>query len=399
MKLKNTNELNWEEANILDYRYINHLTKMITERSVGIGWMPKSSVSQAWVQSYTNVFNFLWTPERFSPGGFITWEQISQIYSMTMFLATYVYMNENNFKEENFVNGDLRRHLGYSIEDLCNIADFDWFSNPCLPGQPIIYYSKFLHPLKKVLSSLKKVWSNRAYTSDRSPVCYGNYSSLPNSFYSSKNGVTVSGKDKYEELKDYDKIIEMIKETIYGSKYSSFKKSTSSGALYSFLTVSYIFGTWDSEYGSEESKYENFDTWFYSFYSVKNTGRFIWNSYFKPGSSYSTYLYSTTSFNNVPYTNSSKSYYHISKWGNIIKCGEGTVPEDGHIRESLQLPDWNLPNRNDLPDYIDLSEFFLSYSRLDGTSSSVKPGKKGINVGTCYIPLVIVDYSNSFQYN
>ena len=49
---------------------------------------------------------------------------------------------------------------GYSLQDMCDIANFDFFSNPFIPGQPLDYYSKFLKPLHDVLASYKKFWTN-----------------------------------------------------------------------------------------------------------------------------------------------------------------------------------------------------------------------------------------------
>lgn len=47
---------------------------------------------------------------------------------------------------------------GYSLEDLCEIANFDFFANPFIPGQPIKYYEKFLKPIHDVLAALKYVY-------------------------------------------------------------------------------------------------------------------------------------------------------------------------------------------------------------------------------------------------
>lgn len=50
--------------------------------------------------------------------------------------------------------------FGYSLRDMCEIANFDFFSNPFIPGQRLDYYTKFLKPLHDVLASYKKVWTN-----------------------------------------------------------------------------------------------------------------------------------------------------------------------------------------------------------------------------------------------
>lgn len=43
---------------------------------------------------------------------------------------------------------------------MCTIANFDFFANPFIPGQPIKYYEKFLKPIHDVLAEFKYVWNN-----------------------------------------------------------------------------------------------------------------------------------------------------------------------------------------------------------------------------------------------
>ena len=49
---------------------------------------------------------------------------------------------------------------GFSLQDMCEIADFDFFKHPFIPGQPLDYYEIFLKPLHDVLASYKKIWTN-----------------------------------------------------------------------------------------------------------------------------------------------------------------------------------------------------------------------------------------------
>jgi hypothetical protein len=62
---------------------------------------------------------------------------------------------------------------------MCEIADFDFFSNPFIPGQPLNYYTKFLKPLHDVLASYKKIWTNALKASLDNPVKYIDSLRLP----------------------------------------------------------------------------------------------------------------------------------------------------------------------------------------------------------------------------
>jgi hypothetical protein len=72
-----------------------------------------------------------------------------------------------------FTNGIPKRPITFTLQDMCEIAEFDFFNNPMTPGQPASYYVKFLLPMKKVLTKFKKTITNTAYGAtqqDLSPI-------------------------------------------------------------------------------------------------------------------------------------------------------------------------------------------------------------------------------------
>lgn len=68
--------------------------------------------------------------------------------------------------------GIIKSGYGYSLLDMCQIADFDFFSNPFIPGQPLDFYEKFLKPLHDVLAAYTKVWTNALKAGKENEVKY-----------------------------------------------------------------------------------------------------------------------------------------------------------------------------------------------------------------------------------
>lgn len=108
----------------------------------------------------------------FSPFGPVAFETLLQIYHATLYLGNYVYLNEDIFNEDLFEKGLIKRPITFTLKDMCNIAEFDFFKKPFVPGQPLEYYTQFLLPLKKVLSKFKKIVTNKFFVPE---LNYGEY--------------------------------------------------------------------------------------------------------------------------------------------------------------------------------------------------------------------------------
>lgn len=406
MKLINTNDLDWNNPDILDYRYIDHLTKMINERWIEIGYTPITNDmgymynTSKWM-CVGSGSKHIWTPHRFSPGGFLTWDQLSQIYSATLYLAIYVYINEANFKEENFENSDNRLHFGYSLPQLCEITDFDFFANPFIPGHPIQYYTKFLAPLRKILLELKKVWSNIAtYQNEKT---FRNYiSSFKSSFFPKIGDNSVKGKDRYEAMQNFTRIKGYVEDTLNGgSIYNDIPYNLTYYALYAFTNITSRTDYWQPSY-DEPNEWVKYYAWYYNSIGVKNKGKYKFAYYFKPGASYKTYLIASTYTKNIENfipVNGLANFYWASSWGKIIEGPSGNVPNNGMVTHEFSLPNWDLPNKNDLPSYIDLKDFQETNQSSQNKYEDIPFYKRGVTVGCQYIPMIIVDYSGTFNYN
>lgn len=99
----------------------------------------------------------------FSPFGPVAFETLLQIYHATLYLGNYAYLNEDIFNEDLFENGLIKRPITFTLKDMGEIGEFDFFRKPFVPGQPLEYYTQFLLPLKKVLSKFKKVVTNKFF--------------------------------------------------------------------------------------------------------------------------------------------------------------------------------------------------------------------------------------------
>lgn len=402
---ENFDKLDWDNANILDWRYLNYLQRMIHERYIKIGCAPCDFPDFA----LNNVFkNFagvefeknliVWCPQRFSPGGFITWKQIQMIYNMTLFLATHVYLNEDNLKEENFENGDLKTFLSYTMPQLIELTGFDFYEHPFIPGQPILYYNKFLKPLKIILSNLKKIWSNNVDTTVND-IATGTLNELPNSYLAGDK--TYSEKLSIRKNKDnwiaamQDKFAEG-REVNYGRSY--------------FIYLGYC-----ASFNYEESLVDNqpVGDCVYQTLTVNFSKTYRFRNSFIPNTNYDIYLISITnnfeSYQGVThsatvYKNSLEPYWHSTNWNNIIKVKSGLIPESGLLVERLSLPDWNL--KIDFPkseEYIEDNIWRNKYvydSSTNGYSRDTNPyASLYFGRAACYYyPLVVLDYSSNFLY-
>lgn len=148
----------------------------------------------------------------FSPFGPVAFETLLQIYHATLYLGNYVYLNEDIFNEDLFENGLIKRPITFTLKDMCEIAEFDFFRKPFVPGQPLEYYTQFLLPLKKVLTKFKKVVTNKFFVSETNYSEYLRY--IKATLYSIKydtfvddSGYTVEvvGEDRLENERDLTK--------------------------------------------------------------------------------------------------------------------------------------------------------------------------------------------------
>lgn len=144
----------WNNINYLDPKYIWHLLNMVHERYFQLGLNPSETYHVVQIRPRLSLFSF------FGP---ISFNEINEIYQAMIYLGNYWYLNEDKFNAEMFTNGITKRPITFTLQDMCDIADFDFFNNPMTPGQPASYYAKFLLPMKKVLTKFKKTITNTAY--------------------------------------------------------------------------------------------------------------------------------------------------------------------------------------------------------------------------------------------
>jgi hypothetical protein len=96
----NRTNLDWNNPNILDYRYIDYLKNMIDERYLKAGF--SGTCIRVGSSPTNNKFFPYWNTTYFYPNGILTYRELQTIYSMMLFLAVHGYMNKDKFKDENF---------------------------------------------------------------------------------------------------------------------------------------------------------------------------------------------------------------------------------------------------------------------------------------------------------
>lgn len=432
MKLDlDTSNLDWSKATVRDYRYIHHLMKMIHERWTQLGMCSSyyAGVSKPCelVSNKENVFNLC----RYSPGGILTWDQLSSIYHAMVFLGLYVYFNEKNFDEKYWKNGDNRKLYCFSLKDMCEIAEFDFFANPFIPGQPIDYYSKFLYPIKKVLSEYKKIASihyilpRHLNTSNKfdSPVIVAERAGLAYSIVELPKKVVngqeyqYEGQDALDFLKNPKNYLNRIEEFYNCYKnniewtHNSHPKSPRFFQNF-MLGYEYVIQTIEvigSNYGQDKE---------YSYYSDLVCGGFgvSFGSLFKcaelwpAGIKYDVFLCHTT-FCTVDMVEANYEFYiggHVtpkyfnSPWPMIIKSKSGTVPANNIVEEWIELPSWSeIPTSYP---YSKKDEKWTRRYRKDGqqlseTNPKTNPFWHADHYAAFYYPMFVFDVSSLFQYN
>lgn len=392
MKLDlNTSSLNWENANVYDYRYIHHLMLMIEERFVGIGLSPTGLSSSSNIPANISPTKINFNFANHSPNGILTWNQLASIYYSTLFLGTYVYLNEDNFNESNWQNFDNRKWINYSLKEMGEIGGINFFSNPFIPGQRLDYYNKFLYPLKKILSSFTKVWTNRFWVSDNVVGGWTTYQDLEVPYIEiDGSSYRLDGPDLISFYQDSSNFINKIN----GNTADELNEF---GVLGYSFTVNYLYDYW-TNYGTTDN--EIFSGWIFSSFGYRYSNTYKCGAKFPPGLPYKVYLYHSS----YPIMYDSSTYFitpshHQTPWNLIIEVKSSTVPNNGEIVENISLPDMN----------FDLSltkctpaEFYRSkYILVDGDIESERnPNERKYfeRVSCTYYPMIVVDFTSRFIY-
>jgi hypothetical protein len=432
MKLDlDTTNLNWENATVRDYRYIHHLMMMIHERWTKLGMSPSG---------YTNSTNDSPRPcgnleygelafnlHRYSPGGLLTWDQLSSIYHAMIYLGIHAYFNEKNFNEKNWKNGDNKKLYYFSLQDMCDIADFDFFSNPFIPGQPIDYYSKFLYPIKKVLSAYKKIASMHfivAKSNAGTTPCIGTiYNSSSSKLLPCPTKIInddewfYQGRDKINFFANIENHINKIKELYQyyknGGNWQGGNSSPGATDIYHLLGYEYsietIYELWD-DYGRTETSIDSG--------LICSACGILFGNFFKcaelwpAGIPYDIYLCHTTYYKGSMITSPTITYnvgnvpkYFNSPWPMIIHKGTYNVPNNGVVENWIELPSWNeIPKT--YSHSVEGERYWEKYVMMEDNVINLERNPFYENPNWCadryaafYYPLLVFDVSSTFQYN
>lgn len=448
-----TSNLDWSNATVRDYRYIHHLMMMIHERWTKLGMAPSGFPASDIIPLVSNAHNDvsgIFKMNRYSPGGILSWDQLAAIYHAMVYLGLYVYFNPDNFKEEYYKNGDLRKLPVFDLKDMCRIAEFDFFAHPFIPGQPIDYYSQFLLPIKKVLSAYRFISTN-VYLLKRYDRNIGSSAKAGTSSDDSGNVTAVfeppykiiddrnrlyEGRDMIEFLANGQNHIDALKdyyqcfkdEVKFTDRYPNRERpnqdtapseeygSTGPVLGYSYK-VSYIMLEW-TDYGrnkdSNDRVVPSIDEGFIITSYAAGFGNLYKLAYPYPaGIPYKVYLYHTTNAVNwsakqedIPSESDSPRYFN-SPWPMIMEVTSGTVPQNNEVIEWVELPSWD-----ELP--ADWPYTTNEKKILDAEIKTHNSGSKYFEVtnnysdgpfrcedqyAALYYPLFVFDFSSLFNYN
>lgn len=397
-----TSNLNWNKATINDYRYIHHLMMMAYERWTKLGAFTNGS-------NYSNFLPF--KLNRYSPFGILTWDQLSSIYHAMTYLGTYVYLNEKNLNEKYWKNGDNRKWIFYSLQDMCDIAEFDFFAHPFIPGQPLEYYSQFLLPIKKVLASYKKIATSRFITKYTSAISFsesGKHGAfpIPTYTYTDEYGVsrspTIDGYELINYLADKDNWLKYAKRyynqlkneeaftNFDGEKVGVGTSSPYLGYQYTVTTLYSLYTNRDGNDGNNRMDHGLV----YSSLLVSFGNLFKSITKFIPGTSYKIYLLHTSK-------NSTYPTYLNSPWSNLIEVRNGVVKENGEIVEYIELPEIDVPMtlaNSEVGKYYSEKKVLNENGFANVTDRKTKAAKNE-RFSAFYKPLIVLDYSSYFNYN
>lgn len=455
MKLDlDTSNLDWSNATVRDYRYIHHLMLMIDERWTKLGMSPSgfsTRISNKVITSSYSDVSCIFKMNRYSPGGILSWDQLAAIYHAMVYLGLYIYFNPDNFKDEYYKNGDLRKLPVFDLKDMCRIADFDFFAHPFIPGQPIDYYSQFLLPIKKVLSAYKLISTNvyllkrfDPYSATGISAKVGTSSAADGDLslfeipYKTIDGrkYEYEGRDLIDFLADGQNHIDAVKDYYqcfkdgvrFTDRYpergvphvetttTEYYGSTAPILGYNYK-VSYLTERWtnyDRNKDSEDRVIPSIDEGFAITSYAVGFGNLYKVAYPYPaGLPYKVYLYHTTTKVawsgkqlNVPSDPAAPRYFN-SPWPMIMEVKSGTVPANNEVIEWIELPSWNdLPTDwphttkdkrlrdAEIREYSSGGKYFyVPKSYVNG------PFRCEDQYSALYYPLFVFDFSSLFQYN
>ena len=393
----NQSSLDWSKANVFEYKYIYYLARMIKERMADVG------ISLGGNTSYDNLYNFgaiiPATPFNFTdfnPHGLLTFHQLQMLYATMLYLATRAYLNPNNLSGSNWVNGDNRKFFGFSLQDLCEIANFDFFAHPFIPGERLDYYNQFLKPIHDCLNAFRYVWTNYFV---RGPLYYKdiNAPDLP-TVQVQHDGETytlpVNGQQRVEWWSNFDHMKDAL-ESAPMSTYSGIDWDGTPCLGY-LNTIRYERWRWKGYFDSHSSySYYECPHWTHSrvFYktTIKPMQRFV------PGSPYEVKLLHSTNdikINTVYYTEK-KMHYFRSSYPNIVDGPTGSIPSSGFPIVEIEM--FQNQNISDSLTNIPIEDFWYYNTQNDTTRINANVGMRDTMIGACYKPILIADYLNHFH--
>lgn len=395
-----TSNLDWNNPTVLDFRYVYHLAKMCNERI---------SYSGAVGNAANYIFNFT----DFYPFGFFNFNQILMLYKTMVYLGVFIYFNPDNFDEKYWHNANNTKLWGYSLKDMCEIGEFDFFSNPLIPGQPLNYYNKFLLPIKKVLAAYKYMWTNMtgAETGTLSDHTikgrYLNAVTLPQKTVTidgETKTATINGNERVNFWEDIDNIIDQCKSQQYGKLYSHPDVSISQKSLSPLgYTIALHREQWIWNGYDGEGDYDLYSADVWSDLVTVWEGVYEFAMIFPSNCQYTIYLYQIGSGPIWSRETNSDSFlpaYNSSPWGRIIERQSGTTNSTGIIKETISLPDsdgykFDVSVKNRIP----VSEFYTT--KATSTSGNYKTNNNKLLqkafVNCKYLPLVVVDVSSKLS--
>ena len=403
----NTSDLDWANPNILDYRYVYHLMLMVNERWTMLGISSVGFDKLKFTPSFSsNKRNFLaFQMNRYSPNGILTWDQLSSIYHGMVYLGLYVYLNPNNFNESNWKNGENRKLFNYSLTDMCEIAGFDFFANPFIPGQPLKYYEKFLLPIKKVLSEYKKINNSSWYVlKNNANMFCAQYEQSYDSFFplpgSAEN--PPSKTEILEYLKNKENWISKLKEYYLADKNSWNKPLPKSSGRCNHAILGYQY--YVRTLYLRDSNDDIFSDLVITAAGV-NAGNYFKCSCAAPsGTPYEIYLCHTT-FNthnlaeNKEFSEDLMMSYFNSPWPMIIPVKQGVVNESEMICEKLEISIDEIPFTHEHSIFGE--KYDLKYIKENGYVTEERNTnyyKKTDVYSAYYYPMIVFDFSNRFKY-
>jgi hypothetical protein len=349
MKLDfNTENLDWDNVNILDSRYIWHLLKMVKERYFNLGIIVYEYSTKAQTRPRLSMF---------SPWGPASINELQEIYHAIIYLGNYIYLNEERLVPENFADGVLHKPLNFTLQDLCEIAEFDFFANPFMAGQPIIYYERFLLPFKKVLGRFKTILTNSfvyeyaetydSLTGNGGPfVIRASMNCIKYDTYTHE-GYTreVRNEKRLANLRDLNKWKNALNSYWDASLQGSYKaqRITNSTVTMGVQAQADYVVTNGSD---DDGNYYNYQGWRYNEMNIRSKLNFMSVGRHIPGVNYSVYLHAYTNCRKWnsnsawtnQYPNNNILFDYRFPLGMLKKMKEGIVPETGKIYVNLDIP-------------------------------------------------------------